>query len=648
MTNFTRAKVTLQEHSNQLCHKIASLDVTEFVNRMEKGALSVQQYMQSEASTLVKANRLKLMSILKAIVFCGKQVISLRGHHEHGGGPKTNPGNFRALLEFRVDAGDSVLADHFKTAAKNAQYSSPQIQNDLISCTGEWIRNQILAEVKKAKFFSVCADEAADCSNKEQLPLVLRFVDATNSIREEFVDFFHCDTGTAGSALADKILEALRGYGLDISYLRGQAYDGAGNMAGKYSGVAAIIQSNFPKAVYVHCAAHSLNLCVVAACKIQAVKNMMGTMVEICLFFSNSPKRQLELEKNIQSIQGATANKLVNLCKTRWVARIDALEVFFSLFPAVVRTLEVISEGGDTGWNQDSRRSADSLLICITKFQFLIAFVVTKQCLEYIKGLTVSLQKRAKDICQAYSEVNTIVTALNEVRSDIDVKHKVWHDMAITLGEKVDAPEPQLPRRCGHQTARNNTPGDTPESYYRRTISIPFLDELIAYLKSRFSDIQQKAIMGMTIVPSVLMDETTPTSSLSDLLQQYSDDLPNPSSLETELHMWRCKWNSSSTPLPDTPADALVFASETIFPNIHCLFRLICTLPVTSCECERSISVLRRLKTYLRSSMGQERLSGLALMHIHYGMEFDLDEIINIFARKRPRRMVLSDILCDQ
>ena len=49
---------------------------------------------------------------------------------------------------------------------------------------------------------------------------------------------------------------------------------------------------------------------------------------------------------------------------------------------------------------------------------------------------------------------------------------------------------------------------------------------------------------------------------------------------------------------------------------------------------------------YLRSSMGQERLSGLALMHVHYGMELDLEEIIiNIFARKHPRRMVLSDIL---
>ena len=39
-----------------------------------------------------------------------------------------------------------------------------------------------------------------------------------------------CDTGTTGSAIAAKILEALTNYGLDLKYLRGQAYDGAGNM----------------------------------------------------------------------------------------------------------------------------------------------------------------------------------------------------------------------------------------------------------------------------------------------------------------------------------------------------------------------------------------------------------------------------------
>ena len=111
------------------------MDAIEFINRVETGRLSVYQQMQEQASTLVQSNRLKLKSILKTIVFCGKQMISLRGHREQAGA-NVNPGNFRALLDFRVDAGDTVLAEHFKTGAHNAQYNSPRIQNDLISCMG--------------------------------------------------------------------------------------------------------------------------------------------------------------------------------------------------------------------------------------------------------------------------------------------------------------------------------------------------------------------------------------------------------------------------------------------------------------------------------------------------------------------------------
>ena len=120
---------------------MASLDVVDFTNRMEKGSLSVYQLMQGEASTLVKSNKAKLKSILKTIIFCGRQMIPLRGHREQPG-VNINPGNFRALLDFRVDSGDTVLANHFKTGAQNSQYTSPQIQNDLISCTGEGIRKK--------------------------------------------------------------------------------------------------------------------------------------------------------------------------------------------------------------------------------------------------------------------------------------------------------------------------------------------------------------------------------------------------------------------------------------------------------------------------------------------------------------------------
>ena len=402
--------------------------------------------------------------------------------------------------------------------------------------------------------------------------MVLRYVDG-NVIKEEFVDFILCDTGTTGRAIAAKIIEALQGYGLDLNYLRGQAYDGAGNMAGKYHGAAAIIQSSFPKAVYVHCAAHTLNLCVVAACSIQCVKNMMSNMVEICQFFSNSAKRELELENNIKSMNCSKATKLVNSCKTRWVARINAFEVFLDLYPAVVKTFEVISEGSAFGWNADSCKAADTLLTCITQFKFIMAFMVCHKCFGYIKGLTISLQKRANNICQAYDEVKTVEMAINEVREAIDTHHKEWFDAAVTLGRKVGASDPELPRRCGRQTARSNIPGDTPEVYYKRSISIPFVDELLCHLKTRFSDIQQKALRGMTLVPSVLMDNTIPHSSVDELKEQYREDLVSSSSFESEFHLWKCKWSSFSQPLPDSPASSLLYANENMFPNIHHLLQ---------------------------------------------------------------------------
>ena len=76
-----------------------------------------------------------------------------------------------------------------------------------------------------------------------------------------------------------------------------------------------------------------------------------------------------------------------------------------------------------------------------------------------------------------------------------------------------------------------------------------------------------------------------------------------------------------------------------IFPNIAAALRVMGTWGVTSCEAERSVSVLRGLVTYLRSTMGQERTSSLALMHIHYDQQVNMDRVMDLFAREFPRRL---------
>ena len=70
-----------------------------------------------------------------------------------------NPGNFISLLRFRVELGDVYLGEHFRTACERTMYCSPTIQNDIISCIGEWLRQKIVCEVQAAKFYGVCADK---------------------------------------------------------------------------------------------------------------------------------------------------------------------------------------------------------------------------------------------------------------------------------------------------------------------------------------------------------------------------------------------------------------------------------------------------------------------------------------------------------
>ena len=82
---------------------------------------------------------------------------------------------------------------------------------------------------------------------------------------------------------------------------------------------------------------------MVAACGVQAVRNMNGTLQELCLFFNLSPKHQQQLEEKIKMIDNAKHRKLINLCQTHWVARIEAYETFAELLTAVIQALEAIS-----------------------------------------------------------------------------------------------------------------------------------------------------------------------------------------------------------------------------------------------------------------------------------------------------------------
>ena len=114
------------------------------------------------------------------------------------------------------------------------------------------------------------------------------------------------------------------------------------------------------------------------------------------------------------------------------------------------------------------------------------------------------------------------------------------------------------------------------------------------------------------------------------------------------MTLWQRKWERRDTStVPAIVAATLKEIDSGMYLNITECFKIFSTLPVTTCKCERNVSALRQLKTYLQSTMSQTRLTGLALLHIHYNMDIDFDEIIRRFARLHPRRMQLANILSD-
>ena len=84
--------------------------------------------------------------------------------------------------------------------------------------------------------------------------------------------------------------------------------------------------------------------------------------------------------------------------------------------------------------------------------------------------------------------------------------------------------------------------------------------------------------------------------------------------------------------------DALLYAKKMeTYPSLEVLFHILATLPVTTATNERSFSALKYLKTYLRSTMKEIRLNGLALLYVHRDISLDLDQVIDEFSRKNQK-----------
>jgi len=345
--------------------------------------------------------------------------------------------------------------------------------------------------------------------------------------------------------------------------------------------------------------------------------------------------------------------KLKQMCKTRWVERHEAFEVFCDLFIAIYSCLEEIASSPVSEWNRESRAEAHTQLTAISKFSFIATLLISQRVLSYTKGLSVKLQGAYVDVARAFHDVTLVKSTLEKVRQNVDAFHHLLYEEILRLAGLVESKECS-PRVAHRQQHRQNAPSVSCEEHYKISITIPILDHLIAELNNRFDDCSTFSLTiteFMKLLPSDIIksDELLAENDFSTILKLYKDDLPSSRGLGVELDLWKNQWliNSNLAATLNTPEKVLGHVDEDYFPNIKMLFNIMATLPVTSCECERSISALGLIKSNLRSTMTDERLNALVMMHHHRDIELNGEEVVKEYANVHPRRLLLVNPLLD-
>ena len=153
LVSFSKALEVLSKHGMKDYHKAAVVRADEFVQVMSNEKTDICSQMNHAMADRVASNRQKLASIIKTIIFCGRQNIGLRGHRDNAidleKKPFVNHGNFLALLQFRIDAGDNILKEHLATSSRSATYTSSTIQNQVIDIICHQIQHIIFDKVKR-------------------------------------------------------------------------------------------------------------------------------------------------------------------------------------------------------------------------------------------------------------------------------------------------------------------------------------------------------------------------------------------------------------------------------------------------------------------------------------------------------------------
>ncbi|XP_037683692.1 zinc finger MYM-type protein 1 [Choloepus didactylus] len=571
-------------------------------------------------SKQVEGNKKYLKFIIENILFLGKQCLLLQGNDQSVS--SVNKGNFLELLEIRAkDKGEEI----FRLMNSQVEFfNSTQIQNEIIEIIKTEMLQDIVNEINVSSAFSIICDETTDSTTKEQFSVCVRYPQKTSKailIKERFLGFL--DTEDISGTNLHKIIKTyLQHIGVDLNKIRGQAYDSTTNLRGKFSKIATEFKKEEPRALYVHCYSHFLDLAVIRFCK--EVKELRSTLSTLTSLF-NTMYMSGEMLASFQNICKLSQNKTCKKHSSQscWTVHDRTLLSVIEGLPKIIETLEVLSSHSSNPTLADELRD---LITLVSKFEFVFCLKFLYRVLSVTGILSKELQSDTIDIFSLSSKIEAILECLSSERNDVYFK-TIW-DGAEEICQKitckgfdVEKPSPQKRRKIqkimDHGSSDSVFFPTSTEEQYKINIYFQGLDTVLQNLKLCFSEFDYckiKQISELLFKWNEPLNEAT-AKYVQEFYKLDADIIP-------ELRFYRhfAKLNFVvDYECVNFISLGYLFIQHGLHNNIPCLSKLLyiaLSWPITSPSAEASFSTLTRLKTYLYHTTGQERPSGLALMAV--------------------------------
>ncbi|KAH0677806.1 hypothetical protein KY285_025607 [Solanum tuberosum] len=560
-------------------------------NQAKKKCEDLMRQEQSIQAAFVKLSnqtklehKIRLKASIEVARLLLNQGLAFRGHREDES--SLNKGNFLEILSWYAKRCDKIGELVLKKAPKNDQMTSHKIQKDIVTaCKLETIK--AIMEDLNGDYFSLLVDESCDISRKEQMAIVLRYVDRKGSVVERFIGIIHVHD-TSALCLKEAIVNYLAQHSLSLSFIRGQCYDGASNMQGRLSGLKVLIQQEMGGSFK----------------RMDELRESQAKKVQVALDMG-----EVESGKGLNQELG-----LARAANTRW----------------------------------EKAKATGYLKVCQT---FEIAFILhlMRDILVITNELNESLQKKEQDIANAILLVKVVKKRLQDLRNegwDSLVENVsafcVKYDILIPNFDEFYVNFGRSRRKVAEYTISH---------HYRVEVFFKIIDWQLQELNDRFNEVRTNLLIGVACLNPVDSFSSFDIKNILRMAELYPDDFGENvmvtlrNQLETYIVDVRDvdKRFSNLKGLGDLSEMLVKVKKHLNYPLVFRLIKFALLLPVATTTVERAFSAMKLIKSELRNRMDDDFLSSCMVPYVEKRIFNTISDesIMNRFQEMKTRRIEL-------